>query len=238
MSRVSVCMATYNGENFIGQQLESILVQLDSTDEIIISDDSSSDRTVEIIKSYNDTRVIILENNKFKSPIFNLENALKHATGTVIFLSDQDDIWLPGKVKVMREHLRHYDLVVSDASLIDASGRIVEDSYFKLRGSGPGFIKNIYRNSYLGCCMAFNRMILEKSLPFPAKIPMHDMWLGLIAEISGRTFFCEEKLLYYRRHSSNASPTAIGKSCYKALDMIKFRYNLLMALTKRYLLDK
>lgn len=234
---ISVCIASYNGEKFIANQLESILSQELPVNEIIISDDSSTDRTVEIIKSYKDSRIRLLENNDFKSPIFNMENALKLAAGTVIFLSDQDDIWLPGKVRVISKLLKRYDLVTSDASLIDAGGCVVEESFFKLRNSGAGFVKNIYRNTYLGCCMAFNRSILEKSLPFPDDIPMHDMWLGIIAEIYGNTYFCNEKLVYYRRHSSNASPAG-GKSCYTALEMIGFRYKLLKALAKRYLLDK
>ncbi len=237
MIYISVCIATYNGEKFIAEQLESILSQELPVDEIIISDDSSTDRTVEIIKSYSDFRITLLENNNFRSPIFNFENALKHATGAVVFLSDQDDIWSPSKVRVMSEYLRHYDLVISDASLIDSSCCVVEDSFYKLRNSGPGFLKNLYKNSYLGCCMAFNKNILDKSLPFPVNIPMHDMWLGMIANFSGKTLFCKEKLVYYRRHSSNASPTG-GKSCYKFIDMIAFRYNLLTALIKRYFLNK
>lgn len=237
MTDVSVCIATYNGEKYIAKQLESILSQDLPVDEIIISDDSSTDRTVDIIKSYSDIRITLLENNKFRSPIFNFENALKYATGAVFFLSDQDDIWLPSKVRVLREYLRHYDLVISDASLIDASCCVVEDSFYKLRSSGSGFLKNLYSNTYLGCCMAFNRKVLEKALPFPTNIPMHDMWLGMIAEIFGKTLFCSETLVYYRRHSSNASPAAIGTSCYNIIDMISFRYNLLTALAKRYLLD-
>lgn len=235
---ISVCIATYNGEKFIAEQLESILSQELPVDEIIISDDSSTDRTVDIVKSYSDVRITLLENNNFRSPIFNFENALKHATGKVVFLSDQDDLWMPNKVRVMRELLLHHDLVISDASLIDPNGCIVEDSFFNLRNSGSGFMKNFYKNSFLGCCMAFNRKILEKSLPFPSNIPMHDMWLGMIAEIFGSTFFCNEKLVCYRRHSSNVSPTSTGKSCYKSFDMIVFRYNLLMALAKRCIYAK
>ncbi|KAF0220656.1 MAG: glycosyl transferase family [Geobacteraceae bacterium] len=234
---ISVCIASCNGEKYIARQLESILSQELPVAEIIISDDSSTDRTVDIIRLYNDARIKLLENNKFHSPIFNFENALIHASGEVIFLSDQDDIWMPNKVRVMKECLKHYDLVVSDASLIDADDSVIESSFFKLRNSGPGFVKNIYKNTYLGCCMAFNRNILEKSLPFPPDVPMHDMWLGMIAEIYGRTYFCKEKLVHYRRHSSNASPTG-GNSCYKALDKIKFRFKLLSALAKRHLIVK
>ncbi|MDE5758415.1 MAG: glycosyltransferase, partial [Allobaculum sp.] len=91
---ISVCIATYNGERYIETQIRSILDQLNEDDEIIISDDSSTDRTLDIIRSLNDSRIKLFAGNKFHSRTFNFENALKQATGDFIFLSDQDDIWL------------------------------------------------------------------------------------------------------------------------------------------------
>lgn len=233
---ISVCIATYNGEKYIVDQLKSILSQELPVDEIVISDDSSTDRTVEIIQSFKDSRIKIFTNNKFRDVVCNFQNALEHATGDYIFLSDQDDVWCLNKTKVLRDCLYNYDLVVSDAFLIDGEGSVIEDSFFKLRNSGTGFSKNFYKNTYIGCCMAFNRKILEKSLPFPPNIPMHDIWLGCIAEISGSTYFCKEKLVYYRRHSTNASPTG-EKSCYSLFDKFKLRYRLLCSLAKRYFID-
>ena len=96
--RVSVCIPTYNGAKYIKEQLDSILSQLGESDEVIISDDSSSDATLDIIKALNDSRIVILEGGKFRSPIFNVENAMKHSSGSFIFLSDQDDVWLPNKI--------------------------------------------------------------------------------------------------------------------------------------------
>ena len=98
---ISVCIATYNGSKYIKEQIDSILPQLDECDEIIVSDDSSTDNTLSILKSYHDRRIIIFTNQKFNSPIYNFENALKHAKGDIIFLSDQDDIWEFNKVQVM-----------------------------------------------------------------------------------------------------------------------------------------
>src|SRR5579871_1607034 len=109
---ISVCMATYNGERYILKQLQSIISQLSENDEIVISDDSSTDNTINIIKSFNDSRIRLYENNKFGSPIFNLENALKHAKNDFIFLSDQDDLWESNKVKTLVEKLNQYDLVL------------------------------------------------------------------------------------------------------------------------------
>lgn len=231
---ISVCLASYNGEKYISQQLESILVQLSSFDEIVVSDDSSTDRTVEIIKSFNDSRIKLLENNNFKSPIFNFENALKHVAGDYIFLSDQDDIWIPNKINIMMKYLLDFDLVVSDATLIDADGHVIRESFYDKYRSGVGVIKNIYSNTYLGCTMALNKKLLEIALPFPLDIPMHDMWLGLIAECFGKTKFIDNKLIYYRRHTETIT-TGKHASISK---MLYWRYSLIKNLFLRYLSQK
>ncbi len=234
MGLISVCIATYNGEKYIKEQLDSILYQLDRTDEIIISDDSSTDKTIEIIKSFNDNRIILYENQKFKSPIFNFENTLYHAQGDYVFLADQDDIWMPKKVETIKKFLKNYDLVLSDANIIYSKETTIYDSFYIINGSKNGFINNIIKNSYLGCTMAFNRKILEKSLPFPKDIPMHDWWIGLIAEIYGKTYFINEKLISYRRHSNNVSPTG-EKSHYSFSQKILFRVIMIKNLILRYL---
>ena len=165
--KISVCMATYNGEKYIKEQLESILSQIGENDEVIISDDSSTDNTVEIIKAFSDNRIKIFENQKFKYPIFNFENALNNATGDIIVLSDQDDIWKVNKIETIKKYMHNYDLVLSDATIIDEYGNLIKESFYKLNNSRMGFIQNIIKNSYLGCAMGFNRKILEKnSIPF------------------------------------------------------------------------
>lgn len=234
MSKISVCMATYNGEKYIHQQLGSIIGQIGESDEIIISDDSSSDRTVEIIKTFDDKRIRLLENNRFHSPIYNFENALEKATGDIIFLSDQDDIWLENKVKIMIGLLQQYELVVSDCIIINENEDILQESFFKIRGSKKGLLNNLIKNSYMGCCMAFNRRILDIVLPFPDKLPMHDIWIGMIGELYGKTYFCDQKLIKYRRHEHSASHTS-GQSPYSNKDKISFRANLLLRIAERLL---
>ncbi len=205
--KISVCMATRNGESYVGEQLASILPLLQPDDEIIISDDSSTDRTVQIIKNLNDRRILLLENNTFFSPIFNFENALKYANGDIIVLSDQDDIWLENKIKLIRERFRQcpatIHLIVMDGLAIDATGKIIEPSLFRRIAAGPGVLKNVYDNTYMGCCMAFSRSLLQIALPFPKRIPMHDMWLGLLAELFGTVEFLEEKTIMYRKHATS-----------------------------------
>jgi glycosyltransferase involved in cell wall biosynthesis len=234
---ISVCIPTYNGEKYIQEQLVSILVQLSAEDEIIISDDSSTDTTLEIIKSLQDSRIKLFENNTFKSPIFNLENALKHASGDVIFLADQDDIWEPEKVKITLNKLQNSDLVVSDCSLIDASGNLVDPSFYALNKTKSGYLNNLIKNGFLGCCIAFNSKIKKSVLPFPKKIAMHDIWIGLTASLVGKVDFIEDKLIRYRRHGDNFSFTS-AKSKFSVTYKLSYRIYFLYHTFKRLILLK
>ncbi|WP_295799600.1 glycosyltransferase family 2 protein [uncultured Treponema sp.] len=206
---ISVCMPTYNGEKFIRIQLESILSQIGNDDEVVISDDSSTDKTVEIIKSFNDSRIHLLENNSFHSPIYNLENALKNAKGDFIFLSDQDDEWTVDKVSVCMEKLKDCDLLIHDADIVDGNGIQTAESFFKLNHTKKGKFYNLLKNGYLGCCMCFSKKLCEVLLPFPKELPMHDIYIGNFAAFNGyRIKFIEGKLIHYRRHGNNASITS------------------------------
>lgn len=235
--KVSVCIATYNGGKYIREQLESILCQLDVNDEIVISDDSSTDCTIKIIESFGDNRIRLFTNQAFHSPICNFENAIGQATGDYIFLCDQDDIWLPSKMERMLFYLSKYDLVVSDCKVVDKNLNIVEQSFFSVMTSGRGRWKNFFKNTYLGCCMAFKKEILNYVLPFPKKIAMHDIWIGLSVEWSGRSFFLNEPLMLYRRHGENASFGG-GKSQYSLFYRIQYRFQMLYFLCQRKYLKR
>ncbi|WP_044172030.1 glycosyltransferase family 2 protein [Flectobacillus major] len=225
--KISVCIATFNGERYIKEQLNSILVQLGENDEIIISDDSSTDGTVDIIKSFADSRIKIFENQHFHNVIFNIEHSLKQATGKYIFLADQDDVWLPQKVSETLEYLTLYDLVISDLQVVDGDLVPMNEQSTKIPNLNP--LKVIIKNPYIGCCMAFNRNVLNNTLPFPKYIPMHDMWIGVIASLYFKPYFLNKKLIYYRRHGSNLSYTG-ETSQYPFIKKISFRLNLLKAI--------
>jgi glycosyltransferase involved in cell wall biosynthesis len=122
---ISVCLTTYNGEKYILEQLRSILSQLESDDEVIISDDNSSDCTLELIENIADRRVKIFKNIQKKGIQSNVENALNKAKGDIIFLSDQDDFWLPDKVSIIIKALQKNDLIVSDCYITDKDLKIV-----------------------------------------------------------------------------------------------------------------
>ena len=232
---ISVCIATYNGEKYIGNQLDSILSQLNDDDEIIVSDDGSMDRTVEIIENYNDKRIRLIRNTGVRNVVSNYENALSCVKGDYVFLSDQDDIWMPAKTKIMYEALQKSDLAVCDAEIIDADNNLLYASYYEIRNSGPGFMKNLLKNSYMGCCMAFRRDILRYILPFPENIAMHDMWIGLCVELIGTPFFIQQKLIQYRNHSENTTSTAKNKSNIIFYNQVKYRSYLLLNVIKRKL---
>lgn len=206
---ISVCIASYNGGLYIKEQLDSILSQIGESDELIVSDDNSTDNTVDVIKSINDNRIILLNNSTGHGVNYNFENALRHAKGDYIFLADQDDVWLPGKVAKCVAALEDADCVVHDATVVDSNLEVHEESFFKSRNSGKGFIKNIYKNTYLGCCMAFKSKILKDALPIPkTKSFYHDNWIGGIADLKYNLVFLPEKLILFRRHDHNTSSTA------------------------------
>jgi glycosyltransferase involved in cell wall biosynthesis len=230
-------MATYNGEKFIKEQLDSILNQLGNDDELIISDDSSTDRTVEIINSYNDDRITIYKNQLFKSPIFNFENAIKYATGDIIVLADQDDIWEHNKLEIVQKEFKKYSnkivFMMFNGVCIDENHKMIKNDLFEYLGVHKGLINNIIKNSFIGCNVAFSKNLLHIALPFPLDTPMHDMWLGSCAYIHGDVKFVDKKIFNYRLHENNYT----GKKS-SLLQKIIWRTQLTKNLIIRYLYVK
>lgn len=212
---ISVCVATYNGERYVAEQLRSILSQLGPEDEVVVSDDESTDKTLDVVESLKDPRIRVLHSTAhyFK---WNFHNALRAANGDIIFLADQDDVWLPGKVEKCVKALNEVDLVVHDSQVVDDDLKVIHPSFFHFYGSGAGLIKNSLNNTYFGSCMAFRRSVLEAALPFPKTNEIgHDIWLGLVGEMTGNVLFLDEPLLLYRRHDlarTNLGQTLIKRS--------------------------
>jgi len=208
MHKISVCMITHNGEKFIVKQVESILSQLREGDELVVSDDNSSDGTLAALGSFRDSRLKVKTNSRGSGVIKNLENCLLSAVNDIIFLSDQDDVWFSNKVSAVLSCFNDpkISLVISDAQIIDAQGNIMADSFFARRGKfRPGALSNIVKNKYIGCAMAFRKELLSYVLPFPKNIPMHDMWIGIVNDIYGKTFYINGPLMQYRRHGNNTN---------------------------------
>ncbi|MBO4859268.1 MAG: glycosyltransferase [Treponema sp.] len=224
-------MATYNGSLFLKKQIDSILCQLCADDELIISDDSSTDDTLKIIESYNDKRIKVLYHQREKSKYypkmsvpyasFNFENALKEAKGDYIFLSDQDDIWLPSKIKECTELLKQYDYVLTNLSIIDEQDNIVCKKMYSKKPFTRNIIKNCFHPIFWGCCACFTQKILQASLPFPKSTCLHDFWIGLVATKTGTMFWFDKPLVLHRVGSQNTSTG--GKKSNNSLWM-KFLY--------------
>lgn len=226
--RFSVAMATYNGEKYIKEQLDSILKQLNSNDEIIISDDGSTDNTINLIKSYNDKRIKIIPGPK-KGIIKNFENAISNCNGKYIVLSDQDDIWLDNKIETLLKYFEKYDCILHDCFIVNSdNSKIIFPSFFEFRNSKIGIFRNIMKNSYIGCCMAFKSDFKKYILPIPTNIEMHDQWIGLCCEKFGNVCFIKEKLINYRRHKD----TATNLKHNSLLRMIKNRFNLIININR------
>lgn len=236
---ISVCIATYNGEKYIEEQLTSILSQLGDSDEVVISDDNSTDQTIDIIKRFRDNRIKIFFNNNSKGYTSNFENALNNTKGDYIFLADQDDIWIGNKVQYCLEQLKCYDFIVSDAMVIGEKMTLISPSFFTMRKCYKSLVGNILKFGYLGCCMAFKRKILDRAIPFPSdhKLCTHDNWLFLIAKTYYKSKISNEKLIMYRRHGSNASTGGITNNT-SLVFKIKYRIYLLFNLLKRKSLRK
>ncbi len=205
--KLSVAMAAYNGASYLRQQLASILPQLAPGDELIVVDDASEDATCSMVAEFQDARIRLLKNPRNLGVLASFERALRNTTGEVIFLSDQDDLWRPDKVHKFLAAFADPEvtLVLSDAAVIDAEGNLVCRSFFDPYPFRPGVLRNVIRNRYLGCTMAFRRALLARVLPFPPKVPMHDMWIGMLNDIYGKTCYLDEPLVSYRRHGNNAS---------------------------------
>lgn len=221
--KISVALASYNGEKYIGEQIDSILASFEGGSvsekireyEIVVSDDGSTDSTLEILKEYRKRGVNLkILKGPGKGVKKNMENAIRHSRGKYIFLSDQDDLWMENKVERVMAYLgkKGCMLVNHDARVMDKElEKEIMPSFFAYRRSVPGFIPNFIKNRYMGCCMAFDRRLVPLILPVPGEIEMHDQWIGLISDMTGgKSLFLEEKLIWYRRHDNNVSDFSHG----------------------------
>ncbi len=232
--KLSVCLATCNGEKFVREQLMSILDQLGAHDEIIIVDDASEDHTKEIIAALDDDRIRLIENQQRQGVVRTFERAVRAASGDLLFLSDQDDIWAPNKVSRFVDAFDRNPeamIVTSDIQTIDEFGNPLTDHiYSQSRPFTSSVIGNLISNRFQGAAMAFRSRILTQVLPFPEGFHLlHDAWIGTRNSATGGKAIClDEKLLLYRRHSGNAS-----NRLHVAEQVLK-RLRLLLALVTRW----
>lgn len=234
--KIDILMATYNGEKYLAEQIDSIICQTYKNWNLLIRDDGSSDNTFKILKEYEkkDDRIKIIKDKKGNLGIAkNFEELLKISSSELIMFSDQDDVWKKDKIKIMLKYVGNSDLIISDAIVTNEKLECISESLFCLVKSKNGIIKNVIKNTYYGCCMLFKRKILEEVLPIPNNKEIgHDLWIGLISEKYYKVKFIDEKLIYFRRHSNNV--TTINKSKRNIRKKIIGRYIILKELFRRY----
>lgn len=232
-------MAAYQGERYITSQLESVLAQLYASDEAIIVDDGSTDSTSLKVSALDDPRLLLIKNERNQGVLRAFETALSRASGDIVFLSDQDDLWLPSKVERILEEFaldRDVMVVASDAQLIDENGVRIGDSFYAQRGKfTAGLWSNLLIGKFHGSTMAFRSAVLRRALPFPpGRQVHHDTWIGCVNTLSGgKTKYIAEPLIAYRRHSSNVT----GRVKLNNLTRLNVRLQTLFGLAKLWLGD-
>jgi glycosyltransferase involved in cell wall biosynthesis len=204
----SVVLASYQGERFIGEQLDSIIPQLSSDDEIIISDDASTDGTLSIVAQRSDKRIRVLSNDVRIGYVGNFQRAISQSVGDSIFFSDQDDVWLPNKIVTLDLALRNKPCVSSDAIVVDEQLREIYPSFFQWRGTRSFSAWSIFlKPAIVGATLACTKRYLDTLLPLPPGIP-HDFWISFNAAWDDSLEIVHKPLILYRRHAGALSPSA------------------------------
>lgn len=211
---VSVVMATYNGERYLRQQLDSILEQSHQRFELIVVDDASTDGTLSILEKYAalDDRIQVFRAEKNLGLVANFQRGLMLVNGDYIALADQDDIFHKDKIGTMLAVLKAHprcDLAVSDLSLVDEEGNEMAVSMWRYQKLGPmqgkPFRRLLIDNFATGCAMMFRHRLLKIALPFPPECLVHDWWLAVVAASAKGGGIClvKQPLTAYRQHRAN-----------------------------------
>lgn len=232
--QIDILLATYNGEKYLKEQIESILNQTYKNFRLIISDDCSKDSTREIIKEYEqkDKRIISYFQNENLGYIKNFEFLLTKVENTIYMLSDQDDFWLPEKIEKTYEKLKYEnaDLVFTDLEVVDQNLNTVFKSFNdymlltrKIKKYYNRYIMQYLYNCITGCTIMSKKKFIPQILPLPneSKNVVHDLWIGLVVSLNGKIAYLDEKTIKYRQHGSNQIGTDKISHNFKNLDQVR-----------------
>ena len=238
MDKVDIVLATYNGEKYLVQQLDSIIAQTHNNWRLLISDDGSTDDTLAVIKKYSETdqRIVLVNKDRQGGVVHNFIKALEYVDADYIMFCDQDDYWMPEKIMHLMVTIDNETklignipvLVFSDLIIVDENLNILDESFYESTGLNP--LNNLdscfllWRSTVYGCSVMFNRALYNIAYPFSPEVTMHDQWFALIASISGRIVYTDKRLVYYRQHENNivGAKRKNFMECFKgALDSIK-----------------
>ena len=253
---IAILMATYNGEDYIREQLNSILSQSYKDFVLYVHDDGSTDRTAEILNEYKDrypNRINVLDGSSTGSAKDNFLYMMGMVDSDYYMFSDQDDVWLPDKIKVSVERMTELEnrfdykplLVFSDLKVVNAKKKVLDNSFMHYSNLDPydlQFNKLIVQNVAPGCSMLFNRYARDmamrySSLPTTDNICMHDWWLMLVVSALGMVSFIDEPLVLYRQHGNNTEGARKEYGMKKILQLVWWTISLThIGITKRRIL--
>lgn len=227
---VDIVMATYNGEKYISEQIESIINQTYKSWRLLVTDDGSSDSTMDFLNDFalKDSRIVIVNKVRQGGVIQNFNKGLSFSSSDYILLSDQDDVWFPNKIENLLKFIQKKEsqysektplLVFSDRKIVDDKLKVLSESAFESQDFPPelncleDFL--MWRSTIFGCTVIFNRSLFEIATPIPKGVPMHDQWLGLLASSKGEVLLYDDVTIFYRIHDNNVvggqKKTFIGK---------------------------
>ena len=211
-----IVMSTYNGGQYLRQQLDSVLQQTVQEFTLLIRDDGSQDNTIQILRQYQDPRIRILagENLGPSGSFFALLEEARQLNADYVFFCDQDDIWMPDKLERLLTEIKKIPagpaLVFSDFAMIDGEGTVTGDSYTAMAGlripaDGNFFPKLLAQPYVFGCASVLNAELLKLIDNPPAGIEMYDCWIALTSAVLGTVVYLPESTIYHRFHTNNAT---------------------------------
>lgn len=246
--KVDILLATYNGEKYLKEQIESVLEQTYDNIQIIISDDCSTDGTREILKEYEkNDKIKVFYQEKNLGYVKNFEFLLKHVENELYMLCDQDDVWKKEKIERTVEKLEkeNLDLVFGDLEVVDENLNTIHKSYNKYMHM-QNKIKKYCKDSRLqylyncmtGCTILSKKKFLSKILPLPtnSKYMIHDYWIGLIVSLNGKVGYLNEPYILYRQHGNNQVGTKkASKTCKKLEDIRNLSIDIRLGVFETYI---
>lgn len=225
---IDVLLSTYNGEKYIREQIDSLILQTYPDWHLLIRDDGSSDRTLELInyyqKKYPEKIKIIEDSYGNIKPTNSFAVLLEYTTAPYIMFCDQDDIWLPDKIELTYLKMKKLEndyvslplLVFSDLKLYADDGRIISDSFIKYQNMKPDVVYNTWMCMAMsvvpGCTIMINHIAKKCVLPIPSFM-VHDYWIVTMISYYGKCEFIDAPTIYYRIHQHNSvGINNVGKS--------------------------
>lgn len=215
---VDILLATFNGERFLAQQLDSILGQSYAAWRVLISDDGSADATVAIATAYaaRDERISVVNTARQGGVVANFQKALQYGKSDYLMFCDQDDVWSVDKVEIMLSNMLQQEatrgkglpiLGFSDLVVVDSQLATMSPTFYDAKGLNPAnncdYRYLLWSSTVYGCTVIFNAALKHLADPIPARVPMHDQWCALLAALTGVVFLVDAPTLLYRQHGGN-----------------------------------